>query len=729
VASGSRFYNPYANVLGPTGAPVPGALLNFYVSGSSTVRATTYADVGLTTPNSNPVVADATGTFPAIFLDPAVTYRVICTYPPVGILSPVQIYFADPVTGAAGSSTNTTPPSLFSGIAASALPSSIVSFTTSGYSTPGLGGGSYVSDLLATSSLVSTCPLFCVEDSLGRYWRLAGPVIYVEQGGATGVAGANDQVPIQGALAYAAAVGIRGVSCQREAYTLWATVRTTTPNYTMAPDGHYLVVTADVHFSGCSAGTTFTLLNSTGGPYSTVTQTISGTAWYGGAIFPWPNGTGSGTINQLRLTNITMTGGVGYTLSGTVPAGNTGPGQTGSNLFGKGYWAQGVAIGNTYFTDCEFWGFYGEVCYLAMSNATANVFVNRMKLHDSPQSTWNPSGFNIRAIGLECYNNNGVEILGGQGHSYAEAKFHDMNTMSVTGGPANGLGFNYAYPTRVSTVAPPWVDFFDCDWQNVTQLILGTWVRVHKGCTATDTMLYLQQATTGGCGACFDMYIDLDYTIDQAGQNPICEFQGPPTLTTLINAATGSNYILPPQNCHIRMDVHRTAYAIANSRFAVGLNINGYIDQTTCSVEFGMTDGLLIFGAPSSEFSLPLMIMDTPASMPNYTQGANQSAMTSGPYALKVISPRHTLQNTGTAAAIAITIQAPYSNPYGYANGQRCRIWWDPASTASTTYTFATSGAGLAINSACTLSKHGHWLELEFNTISGLWHEVSRNTY
>jgi len=60
------------------GIPAAGALANFYLTGTTT-RTDTFTDSGLTTPHANPVVADANGVFPAIYLDPSVTYRVIVT--------------------------------------------------------------------------------------------------------------------------------------------------------------------------------------------------------------------------------------------------------------------------------------------------------------------------------------------------------------------------------------------------------------------------------------------------------------------------------------------------------------------------------------------------------------------------------------------------------------------------------------------------------------------------
>lgn len=56
--------------LDATGAPMGGALLYSYAAGTSTPLAT-YSDSALTTPNTNPVVANAGGLFPAIYLSNA----------------------------------------------------------------------------------------------------------------------------------------------------------------------------------------------------------------------------------------------------------------------------------------------------------------------------------------------------------------------------------------------------------------------------------------------------------------------------------------------------------------------------------------------------------------------------------------------------------------------------------------------------------------------------------
>lgn len=99
MATGPRFYLPYADVFTAAGVPIPGALLNFYITQTNT-RAYTYTDFNLTTPNANPVVALDDGLFPAIFLNPDTVYKVVLTGPDDGIDDPDEIWTADPVVEA-----------------------------------------------------------------------------------------------------------------------------------------------------------------------------------------------------------------------------------------------------------------------------------------------------------------------------------------------------------------------------------------------------------------------------------------------------------------------------------------------------------------------------------------------------------------------------------------------------------------------------------------------------
>ena len=71
---------------------VSGAKVSFFLTGTSTPT-DTYQDSALTTPHTNPVVADSAGRLPAVYLDPTIEYRVTFTDS-----SDVEIYPAiDPV--------------------------------------------------------------------------------------------------------------------------------------------------------------------------------------------------------------------------------------------------------------------------------------------------------------------------------------------------------------------------------------------------------------------------------------------------------------------------------------------------------------------------------------------------------------------------------------------------------------------------------------------------------
>jgi hypothetical protein len=66
---------PIVRIVKADGAAYPNGKLDLFVSGTST-PATAYTDKNRTTAHSNPVIADANGVLPTIYLDPAVSYRV-----------------------------------------------------------------------------------------------------------------------------------------------------------------------------------------------------------------------------------------------------------------------------------------------------------------------------------------------------------------------------------------------------------------------------------------------------------------------------------------------------------------------------------------------------------------------------------------------------------------------------------------------------------------------------
>ncbi len=88
-----RFVLPFQTTFDRLGVVAPGSQFYFYTSGTSSPL-DTYADKALTTPNTNPVVADSAGLLPDIWLQPA-NYKVVAK-----TSADVELWTADPVDGA-----------------------------------------------------------------------------------------------------------------------------------------------------------------------------------------------------------------------------------------------------------------------------------------------------------------------------------------------------------------------------------------------------------------------------------------------------------------------------------------------------------------------------------------------------------------------------------------------------------------------------------------------------
>jgi microcystin-dependent protein len=93
---GSRFVMPLQQLVDPQGIPYVGAQAFFFATGTSTTQLT-YADVALTIPNPQPVLTNAAGFFPNIFMVPAPAYRVRVEDPTGAV-----IFDCDPVGAASG---------------------------------------------------------------------------------------------------------------------------------------------------------------------------------------------------------------------------------------------------------------------------------------------------------------------------------------------------------------------------------------------------------------------------------------------------------------------------------------------------------------------------------------------------------------------------------------------------------------------------------------------------
>ncbi len=645
-----------------------------------------------------------------------------------------------PVSTMISAAVNAVPPvqavsiDLFANLAARAMPAGATAFITGGCATGGLGGGTYVADALANAVLAAGHPAFCASDSTGRYFRLMAMdgTVAISQGGARG-GSHNDQPAVQATIDYAKAIGARSVLFDFDTVSIWNTPRVSeavqqAPD-AFAQDGQSLWVTAPVKFAGLSTGTHIQMLSISGTSLENGWQNVGDNVWRGAGI-NLIGGTaaspGSNGLTWFAMENIWLDGGCAYTgvRSAVTPGSPDGP-----DLTNKGIRLQNAECDQITLINCRISGFKGEACYISGTTQTLQILRNT-QIWGSNQCAFNPSTGVVQADNCDFGGSFlATECLGGIGGRYTNCRFYDSVQTSVTGGPANGQLYNYGYPTRLAAQAPPWIDLVACDFHNAGQVLIGNYVRIIRG-RATDIALVLDATSNGSLTSA---YIDLEYTIDQANQNPICSLVGPVTLTTVIPGAVGANYILPPSDVHVRLNIHRTGWAISQRFYAVAYSITGYIDQNSCSLSVGEADGVAYMVTPISNLALPLVAMAGPTSShligSGRPLGVYPAMISSGPYALTVSNPRMSLLYTGAAVAIAITMAAPFASPFGYAFGQRSRIYWDTATTTGTSFTFGRNGAGLRLNADCTLALFGDWIEVEFNASTGLWHETGRSIH
>jgi hypothetical protein len=201
------YYSPFIPAFSSNGAPVPGALLNFYLT-DTTTRTPVYSDSGMTTELSNPVEADAAGKYPNIYLDDSVTYRVVQTDADGAQLGdaidpyiPGQALKGD--TGDPGG--NVMAVGLFTELSSMSVDDDTDLVQTSGYNTSGLGAALYRVGAADDDPAAETS--WSTNTSNGRPVYLAEDQPSVFMFGAKGDNTTDDRTTIQAGLDYLESIG------------------------------------------------------------------------------------------------------------------------------------------------------------------------------------------------------------------------------------------------------------------------------------------------------------------------------------------------------------------------------------------------------------------------------------------------------------------------------------------------------------------------------------------
>jgi len=209
------FVMPFRPAYDSNGATIPGAQAWFTLSGTND-PSPVYTTSSLTTPRTNPIVANGVGKFPRSYLDPAITagsgyrVRIYTADAEVGVDTPIEEY--DPYTGAEQGSQGPTGPGGGSEVDTRATLAAIVGQAegASHYLTEAGREGMFVWDSSDLSDEATADPqqgIYVAADSdptgvQGAWVRQVDGPHNVKWFGATGDGTTNDGAAVLAALAY-----------------------------------------------------------------------------------------------------------------------------------------------------------------------------------------------------------------------------------------------------------------------------------------------------------------------------------------------------------------------------------------------------------------------------------------------------------------------------------------------------------------------------------------------
>jgi hypothetical protein len=436
---------------------------------------------------------------------------------------------------------------------------------TSGRSTKGQSPASYVADSLATAALFAAHPRFVGQTANNRYFR-AVPTngeLAVELGGAVGDGSVNDQPAIQAAIAYAEAVGVRGVVFTAKAYRLHCPLRTSDPAGLIGQhyyDGRPLVVSTPLVLqSARHGGSRLEFRANNGSARQNNWQQIFSPStnqqmvWRGGAIFvKCPSSQPADPADRPGITLIDIA------LDGGIPQGSVyeWPARISD---GEGWDAtdKGIEIepdrfsGDIRLIRASITGFRGELIYQA-GELNGELYIRSSVLGETNGDLFQACGTNLDIDGLLGYKGLATfEGWSGRRGRMVNTVFEDCVR---TGGIAAGRvspGINRNSPLRFADGMIPWFDI-DAEFRNCGPVKLGSWVRGRV--KLTDSHLFLDGSQLYSDGL-HDLDLDVSAKVDQ--------LTGFPAILMLGSDTAGQQSL---SDVRIRLNCGRSELARTNGR-------------------------------------------------------------------------------------------------------------------------------------------------------------------
>ena len=569
---------------------------------------------------------------------------------------------------------------------------------TSGYSVTGKGSAQYIYDAAVNAAYVIANPRSSFVSSNGRGYRLSEdqtitPEMFGALGGTT-----NDQAAIQAAVNYAVLTGIKEVRFTKAAYTSW---QPAFPGGSpTAYSGCHIVITGDVALIGAEGGTTITLKGPAG---AARTKTDGVAAWYSGWLFYIGAGVTKSVLRDLKVV-----GGITFATVMT---------NAESNIYDKGLAMLGDAgyapnLVTVDHRNVELQDFAGEIWYMGGSLSTAQVYVENLKLHNSPQACWNPGSLaKVVAVNLEAGDSyQPFETISGMGHTYIGGRFYNgTNTSFITTESFNGA-YAYSYPFFTETI-PRWTQFIGTRFETVTLVTMGSRMR-------GNIVLVDSQITLVNYGKLCDIDLQIEAWCDVTSNGSIVLLNGVVSATTQVTGAPGGIYYQTPRDIHIEITAKRTeraqtaGYKWANAVLLPG----GLIDRQSCA--FYIKGDLTVAGG------LPAAFLNTPAAgsqFPLIEWAENSfSSDVAYPSANFSVGTGITTMGISVQAGGTYTMTLTNANSYQFAQRQRMRI------THSGTVgqvKLPASGSGYTLKEARILYNSWDYIDLRWDYYSNVWVE------
>jgi len=592
---------------------------------------------------------------------------------------------------------------LFTNLPARVVDAGVLAVTTGGYAATGMGSGAYSADALATTALAAAHPRFCKQTANGRYFRLVGDYVTVEQAGATGTPGVNDQPAIQAAINYAVAVGIPQVRLTRAAYEVWVPDYTALANAAI-PYKSCFYIPGSIELVGLAGGTTLMQKGYLGGDIATQTQTTTDAYVWRGHMMQ-VGASGAAVVSRLVLRNLIFDGTVDH-VAGVTPV----------DLTHKGFASDFGTLQKIYIYDCEMKRFKGEIFYTGGGGSPSYIFAQNFSVHGSPQCAWNPAAVSeVFAINLTAYDSyQAAETLAGRGSTYIGGMFGYCSSCTFMNvGRLKAGGYPYWYPNPDPALPPPWLTFIGTRFEKAGNITLTSFTR--GNIVTVDTGAVIDNKCVS------DVDLEVEAWIDNYNNSAAVTISGPSTTTTQIVGAPVGTYYTKPQNVHVKLQVNRTAAAKAAGRQSMGFEFSNLIDTASCLFEIGGEIGVgwraHAFTTPPAGFVVPLCRVE------NYLKTQQPYA---GWYANPVAGATTVMQMDYNAYSLtpnaAGTATVNMGSTRGYSHGQRVILHHD-YNGADRLIKFPANGTGLALREDRILYNQGDLLELEYNVYSGKWEE------